>query len=103
MEKSRDLDKYSRKHIMHELLLSYNNKGKPAHGIMGEMSTKYKVSRKTILRIWSQVKQQQQQNSFPINVNSKRVGKKSRGQIIFDDTKFKRIKKAKKNKSSCCC
>ena len=69
---------------------------------MGEMSTKYKVSRKTTSRIWSQVKQQQQQNSFPINVNSKRVGKKSRGQIIFDDTKFKSLEKAKK-KSSCCC
>ena len=81
---------------MHELLLPVNNKGKQAHGIMGDMSTKYKVSRKTISRIWSQVKQQQQQNSFPINVNRKRVGKKSRGQIFFDDTKFKSLEKAKK-------
>ena len=81
---------------MHELLLSVNNKDKSAHGIMGEMSTKYKVSRKIISRIWSQVKQQQQQNSFPINIHNKSVGKKSRGQIIFDDTKFKSLEKAKK-------
>ena len=52
MEKSRELDNYSRKQIMHELLLSVNSKGKPAHAVMGEiMSKKYKVSRKTISMI----------------------------------------------------
>ena len=96
MKNSRELNNYSRKQIMHELLLFVNNKGKPTHETMGEMSTKYKISKKTISRIWSQVRQQQQQNSFPINVNSKRLGKKSRGQIIVDDTKFKSLEKAKK-------
>ena len=31
-----------------------------------------------------------------INVNSKRIGNKSRDEIKFDDTKFKRLEKAKK-------
>ena len=52
MERSRELDNYRRKQIMHELLLFVNNKGKPAHGIIGEISKKYKVSRKTISRMW---------------------------------------------------
>ena len=52
MERSRELDNYSRKQIMHELLLFVNNKGKPTHGIIGEISKKYKVSRKTISRMW---------------------------------------------------
>ena len=35
-------------------------------------------------------------NQFPINVNSKRIGKKSRDEILFDNTKFKRLEKAQK-------
>ena len=63
---------------------------------MGVMSKKCNVSMKTISRIWGHIKHQQQQNSFPINVNSKRIGKKSRDKILFDDTKFKGLEKAKK-------
>ena len=96
MERSRKLDNDSRKQIIHELLLSVNSKGKPALGVMGEMSKKYKVSRKTISRSWRQIKQQQQYNAFPIDVNSKSIGKKSRNEIKFDDTKFKGLEKAKK-------
>ena len=65
------------------------SKGKPTHGVIGDMSKKYNVSRKTISRLWEQIKHQQQQNQFPINVNIKRIGKKSRTEIPFDDTKFK--------------
>ena len=43
---------------MHELLSSVNNKGKPAHGVVAENSNKYKVSRKTLSRIWGHIKQQ---------------------------------------------
>ena len=52
MEKSIELNNYSRKQIMHELLLSVNTKGKPTHEIMGDMKTKYKVSRKKISKVW---------------------------------------------------
>ena len=90
MERSKELDNYSRKQIMHELFLSIDTKGKPTHEVMGEMSNKHKLNWKIISRIWGQVKQQQQ-NSFPINVNSKRIGKKLRSEIIF---KFKGFEKA---------
>ena len=60
------------------------------------MAKKYGVSRKTTGRIWEQMKDQQQQNQFPINVNSKKKGEKSRTEIPFDDTKFKGLKKAKR-------
>ena len=66
------------------------------HTGSSDMSKKHNVSRKTISRIWGQIKHQQQQNQFPINFNSKRIGKKSRTEIPFDDTKFKGLKKAKK-------
>ena len=54
------------------------------------------MSRKTISRIWVQIKHQQQHNQFPINVNNKRIGKKSRVEIPFDDTKFKGHEKTKR-------
>ena len=60
------------------------------------MAKKYGVSRKTTGRIWEQMKDQQQQNQFPINVNSKKKGKKLRTAIPFDETKFKGLEKAKK-------
>ena len=71
-------------------------KGSQHTGVIGDMSKKYSVSRKTISRIWGHIKHQQQQNQFPINVNSKRIGKKSRTEIPFDGTKFKGLEKAKK-------
>ena len=36
---------------MHELLLSVNSKEKPAHGVIGDMSKEYSVSRKTVSRM----------------------------------------------------
>ena len=95
MVKTKELDNFSRKQIMHELLLSVNSKGKPAHGVINDMAKKYGVSRKTTGRVWEQTKYQQQ-NQFPINVNSKKKGKKSRTRIPFDDTKFEGLEKEKK-------
>ena len=57
---------------MHELLLSVNSKGKPTHGVINDMAKKYVVNRKTIGRIWGQMKHQQQKNQLPINANSRK-------------------------------
>ena len=42
------------------------------------------------------MKDQQQKNQLPINVNSTKKGKKKGNEIPFDDTKFKELEKAKK-------
>ena len=87
---------------MHELLSSINSKGKSAHGIINDMAKKYVVNRKTIGRIWGQIKDQQQKNQFPINVNNKKKGKKTWNEIPFDDTKFKELEKTKKTSQTAC-
>ena len=51
MVKTKKLDNFSRKQIMHELLLSVNSKGKPVHGVINDMAKKYGVSRKITGRI----------------------------------------------------
>ena len=56
MVKQKELDTYARNEIMHELLIGVNKKGKPAHGLMGEIIKKYNVHWKTVSRIRAKVK-----------------------------------------------
>ncbi|XP_057535502.1 uncharacterized protein LOC130813678 [Amaranthus tricolor] len=81
---------------MHELLMSLNRKGKPAHGFINEIAKKYDVHRKTIGRIWRQIRDQINNNQVPINVNNKKKGSKGRPPIPFNENKFKSIEKVKK-------
>ena len=43
---------------MHEFLLSLNSKGKPAHGVINEIAKKNDVHRRTVGRIWKQIRDQ---------------------------------------------
>ena len=81
---------------MHELLLSLNSKGKPAHGVINEIAKKYDVHRRTVGRIWRQIWDQIKNNQVLITVNNKKKGNKGRPSIPFDEKKFKSIEKAKK-------
>ena len=49
--KQKELDTYTRNKIMHELLIGVNKKGKPGHGLMGDIAKKYDVHWKTVSRI----------------------------------------------------
>ncbi|XP_057529994.1 uncharacterized protein LOC130808552 [Amaranthus tricolor] len=80
---------------MHELLTSLNSNGKPQHGFINEIAKKYDLHRRTIERIWRQIRDQKK-NEVPINVNNKKTGTKGRASIPFDENKFKSIEKVKK-------
>ena len=66
--KQKELDTYIRNEIMHELLIGVNKKGKPAHGLMGEIAKKYDVHWKTVSRIWAKVKTQQNEGPHWMHV-----------------------------------
>ena len=76
---------------MHELLLSLNIKGKPKHGFINEIANKYNVHRKTVGRMWRQIRDQKNNDQVPITVNTKRKGSKGKPSIPFDEKKFKSI------------
>ena len=96
MVKYNELDHPTRNEIMQKMLESLTIKGKPKHGLIGDMTAKHKVSKRTISRIWGRIKEQKANNQTPITVNSRRKDKKSKTPIPFDETKFKGIEKVKK-------
>src|SRR5688572_27916031 len=96
MVKTKELDNSTRTQIMQHLLMSLTEKGKPAHGIFGELATKYNVSNRTISRLWAKIKQQKEQNQFPIRINNLKAGKRCKPPIPFDEQKYKNIPKAQK-------
>ncbi|XP_057543296.1 uncharacterized protein LOC130821520 [Amaranthus tricolor] len=75
--------------------MSLNSKGKLAYGFINEIAKKYDVHRRTIGRIWRQIRDQKN-NQVPINVNNKKKGSKGRPSIPFDENKLKSIEKVKK-------
>jgi hypothetical protein len=96
MAKAKQLDNSARNQIMQHLLMSLTEKGKPAHGIIGELATKYSVSKRTISRLWAKIKAQKEQNQFPIRVNTLKAGKRCKPPIPFDEQRYKNIPKAQK-------
>ena len=63
MVKQKELDTYTRNEIMHYLLIGVNKKGKPAHGLMGDIAKKYGIYWKAVSRIWAKVKTQQKEGA----------------------------------------
>ena len=61
-------------------------------GTINALATEFQVCRKTITRLWNEVKKQIRNNNTVINLNSKRVGRQAPNKIQFDEEKFKAIK-----------
>ncbi|XP_057532895.1 uncharacterized protein LOC130810784 [Amaranthus tricolor] len=80
---------------MHDLLTSANSNGKLQHGFINEIAKKYDLHRRTIGRIWRQIRDQKKHN-LPINVNNMKSLTNGKARIAFDENKFKSIEKAKK-------
>ena len=95
MVKQKELNSYSRNEIMHELLLGVNKKGKPAHGLMGDIAKKYGIHWKTVSRIWATVKNQQKEGAT-LDATRKKFGKITNRIIPFDESKFQALEKSKK-------
>ena len=76
---------------MQKLLWKLNKMGKPMLGTINELATKYKVCRKTIMRLWIEVQKQKENINTTINLNNKRVGRQAPNKIEFDEDKFKSI------------
>ena len=77
---------------MQKLLSALNKKGKPVLGTINGLVTEFQVCRKTITRLWNEVKNQIRINNTVINLKSKRVGRQAPNKIQFDEEKFKAIK-----------
>ena len=96
MVKEKELDHLNRSQIMHELLLSLNSKGKSAHGVINEIAKKYDVRRRTLGRIWRQIRDQKKNNQVPITVNNKKKGSKGRPSIPFDEKSSSQLKRRRR-------
>ena len=94
MVKQKELDSYSRNEIMHELLRGVNKKGKPAHGLRGDIAKKYDIHWKTVSRIWSTVKNQQKEGAT-LDATSKKYGRITDTIIPFDERRFQALEKSK--------
>ena len=92
MANSKNLTKEARLAIMQKLLSSLNTNGKPKIGTINELSTEFQVCRKTITRLWNEVKSQIRNQTTVINISSKKVGREASNKITFDESKFKSIK-----------
>ncbi|XP_057532862.1 uncharacterized protein LOC130810746 [Amaranthus tricolor] len=77
---------------MQKLLSALNKKGTPMLGTINALATEFQVCRKTITRLWNEVKKQITNNNTVFNLNSKRVGREAANKIKFDKEKFKAIK-----------
>ena len=77
---------------MQRLLSPLNKKGKPVLDTINALATEFQVCRKTITRLWNEVKKQIRNNNTVINLNSKRVGRDAPNKIEFDEEKFEAIK-----------
>ncbi|CAO2841385.1 unnamed protein product [Amaranthus hypochondriacus] len=86
------LTKEQRLVIMQKLLASLNAKGKPKLGTINELSIEFQVCRKTITRLWKEVKSQIDNQSTVINISSKKIKCGASNRITFDESKFKSIK-----------
>ena len=58
MGKKKDVDNFTKTQIMHDLLTSANSNGKLQHGFINEIAKKYDLHRRTIGRIWRQIRDQ---------------------------------------------
>ena len=58
MAKTKNLGNHNRNKTMHDLLIALNEKGKPAHVKINELTNEFNVNGKTITRIWAYIKQQ---------------------------------------------
>ncbi|XP_057521627.1 uncharacterized protein LOC130801764 [Amaranthus tricolor] len=92
MAPTKNLTTQQRERIMQKLLSALNKKGKPAQGTINALAIEFEVCRKTITRLWNDVKKQMTNNTTVINLNSKRWGKEASNKIKFDEEKFKAIK-----------
>ena len=54
---------------MQKLLFALNKKGNPVLGTINTLATKFQVCRKTITRLWNEVKNQMMNNNTVINFN----------------------------------
>ena len=77
MAPSKNLSTQQRTQIMQKLLSALNKKGKPVLGTINALATEFQVCRKTITRLWSEVKKQITNNNTVINLNSKKVGREA--------------------------
>ncbi|XP_057528114.1 uncharacterized protein LOC130806901 [Amaranthus tricolor] len=92
MAPTKNLSTQQREHIMQKLLSALNKKGKPMLGTINALANEFQVCRKTITRLWNDVKKQMTNNTTVINLNSKRGGREAANKIKFDEEKFKVIK-----------
>ncbi|XP_057526547.1 uncharacterized protein LOC130805777 [Amaranthus tricolor] len=92
MAPSKNLSTQQRTRKMQKLLSALNKKGKPMLGTINALATEFQVCRKTITRLWSEVKKQITNNNTVINLNNKRVDRETTNKIKFDEEKFKAIK-----------
>ncbi|XP_057538153.1 uncharacterized protein LOC130815683 [Amaranthus tricolor] len=92
MAPTKNLTTQQRESIMQKLLSALNKKGKPAQGTINALAIEFEVCRKTITRLWNDVKKQMTNNTTVINLNGKRWGKEVANKIKFDEEKFKAIK-----------
>ena len=95
MVKQKELNSYSRNEIMHELLLGVNKKGKPAHGLMGDIAKKYGIHWKTVSRIWATVKNQQKEGAI-LDATGKKFDRITNTITPFDESRFQALEKSKK-------
>ena len=74
--------------IILQLLASIKPKdGKPSHGITNELATQHNCSRKTISRLWREIKKQRQEGGI-IDIQHKNKGVPNIRKIAFDEEKF---------------
>ena len=92
MAHSKNLSAQQREQIMQKLLSALNKKGKSVLGTMNALATEFQVCRKTITRLWNDVKKQMTNNTTVINLNSKKGGREATNKIKFDEEKFKAVK-----------
>ena len=61
-------------------------------GTINVLAIEFQVCRKTITRLWNDVKKQMTNNTTVINLNSKKGGREATNKIKFDEEKFKAVK-----------
>ena len=92
MGHSTNLSTQQSNRIMQKILSALNKKGNHVQGTIDALATKFEVNRRTITRLWQEVKKHMIINNTVINLNNKRIGREAPNKIEFDREKFKCIK-----------